>query len=235
MILHVQVEHRLGRITLDVTFTAGHGLTAVVGPSGAGKTSLLHAIAGLIRPTRGRIRLEETTLVDAEAGLFVPPHRRRIGYVTQDARLFPHLTVRQNLAYGRWFTPERARRVTFDAMVTLLDLQPLLGRRPSRLSGGELQRVSLGRALLTSPRLLLLDEPLAAVDVGRRQEILPYLDRLRRELTMPVVYVTHTLAEIAGRAETIVTLEEGRVMAVERPPATDGSAESPRSRGAIAP
>ena len=214
------MRHRLGRIALDVSLAAGRGLTAIVGPSGAGKTSLLHVIAGLIRPEAGLVRVEAVTLVDTAAGVWMPPHQRRLGYVTQDPRLFPHLTVRQNLAYGRWFTPPGERRITIDTIVALLDLPPLLHRRPSRLSGGELQRVSLGRALLTSPRLLLLDEPLAAVDVGRRQEILPYLDRLRGELTMPAIYVTHTLAEVEARAETIVVMEEGRVIAVERPPAT---------------
>jgi molybdate transport system ATP-binding protein len=218
MILDVTVRHRLERIAIDVAIRAGGGLTAIVGPSGAGKTTLLHVIAGLVTPDEGRVIVGGDVLLDTAAGIAVPPDRRRIGYVTQESRLFPHLTVRQNLAYGRWFTPHAHRRLGLDAVIAMLELGGLLARRPGRLSGGERQRVALGRALVTSPRLLLLDEPLAAVDVGRRQEILPYLDRLRQELALPTVYVTHTLDEVRTRAESIVTLDEGRVAAVAKPP-----------------
>jgi molybdate transport system ATP-binding protein len=214
MSLAVEVRHRLERIALDVTLRAGAGLTAIVGPSGAGKTTLLHVIAGLVRPDEGRVVLGDEVLVDTSRGTWVPPDRRRVGYVTQDSRLFPHLTVGQNLGFGHWFTPAAARRLSVGAVVEMLDLAALLARRPSRLSGGERQRVALGRALVTSPRLLLLDEPLAAVDVARRQEILPYLDRLRRELTIPTLYVTHTIAEVQDRAEAIATLDEGRVVSM---------------------
>ena len=172
MSLAVDVRHRLERIALDVSIRAGGGLTAIVGPSGAGKTTLLHLVAGLIPPDHGRIVLGDDVLVDTARGVLVPPDRRRIGYVTQESRLFPHMTVRQNLAFGHWFTPLRERRLTL-ARRGMLDLDVLLARRPSRLSGGERQRVALGRALMTSPRLLLLDEPLAAVDVARRQESSP--------------------------------------------------------------
>jgi len=215
MSLVAEIRHGLERIALDVTLRAGGGLTAIVGPSGAGKTTLLHLIAGLIRPDAGRIVLGDDVLVDTGRGVFVPPHLRRIGYVTQESRLFPHLTVRQNLGYGRWFTPVPERRLTPSAVVAMLDLDVLLARRPSRLSGGERQRVALGRALMTSPRLLLLDEPLAAVDVVRRQDILPYLDRLRRELALPTLYVTHAVEEIATRAEAVVAMDEGRVVSVQ--------------------
>jgi len=215
MSLVAEIRHGLERIALDVTLRAGGGLTAIVGPSGAGKTTLLHLIAGLIRPDAGRIVLGDDVLVDTGRGVFVPPHRRRIGYVTQESRLFPHLTVRQNLGYGHWFTPAPERRLTPSAVVAMLDLDVLLARRPSRLSGGERQRVALGRALMTSPRLLLLDEPLAAVDVVRRQDILPYLDRLRRELALPTLYVTHAVEEIATRAEAVVAMDEGRVVSVQ--------------------
>jgi len=215
MSLVVEIRHDLERIALDVTLRAGGGLTAIVGPSGAGKTTLLHLVAGLIRPDAGRIVLGSDVLVDTGRGVFVPPDRRRIGYVTQESRLFPHLTVRQNLAYGHWFTPVHERRLTPSAVVAMLDLDVLLARRPSRLSGGERQRVALGRALMTSPRLLLLDEPLAAVDVARRQDILPYLDRLRRELALPTLYVTHAVEEIATRAEAVVAMDEGRVVSVQ--------------------
>jgi molybdate transport system ATP-binding protein len=211
MSLHLTVRHRLGPIAIDVTLDVGRGLTALVGPSGAGKTTLLHVIAGLIRPDAGLVRLDADVLTDTAAGVWVPPHRRSIGYVTQDTRLFPHLSVRGNLQFGRWFAAAPPGRVALDDVVTLLELGPLLERRPSRLSGGEQQRVALGRALLTSPRLLLLDEPLAAVDVGRRQDILPYLDRLRGELTIPAIYVTHSPAELSGRAETIVSMDAGRI------------------------
>jgi molybdate transport system ATP-binding protein len=214
MSLAIEVRHRLERIALDVTLRAGAGLTAIVGPSGAGKTTLLHLVAGLVRPDAGRIAIGDDVLVDTGRGVWIPPDRRRIGYVTQDSRLFPHLTVGQNLAFGHWFTPARVRRLTVSTIADMLDLHPLLARRPARLSGGERQRVALGRALATSPRLLLLDEPLAAVDVARRQEILPYLDRLRGELAVPTLYVTHTLAEVQDRAEALVTLDEGRVVSV---------------------
>jgi molybdate transport system ATP-binding protein len=214
MTLDVAIRHRLERIAIEVTLAAGAGLTAIVGPSGAGKTTLLHAIAGLFRPDEGRVVLGDDVLVDTAHGVFVPPDRRRIGYVTQDSRLFPHLTVRQNLAYGHWFTRGADRRLTVDRAIAMLDLEGLLARRPARLSGGERQRVALGRALATSPRLLLLDEPLAAVDVGRRQEILPYLDRLRHELALPTVYVTHALDEVRARAESVVTLDEGRIVSI---------------------
>jgi molybdate transport system ATP-binding protein len=234
MTLDVTVRHRLERIAIDVAVRAGRGLTAIVGPSGAGKTTLLHVVAGLVRPDAGRVVLGEDVLLDTAAGVAVPPDRRRIGYVTQESRLFPHLTVRQNLAYGHWFTSRAHRRLSLDAVIDMLDLGALLPRRPGRLSGGERQRVALGRALVTSPRLLLLDEPLAAVDVGRRQEILPYLDRLRQELALPTIYVTHTLDEVRSRAESIVTLDEGRVAAVVAGAAAGGGAGGPITDPAVA-
>jgi len=212
MSLHVAVTHHVGRIVLDVAFDSGGGLTAIVGPSGAGKTTLLHIIAGLLRPDRGVVRLDNEPLVDTTTRTWQPPHRRRIGYVTQEARLFPHLSVRQNVRYGYWFLKPVDRRLGFEPVVELLDLEPLLARRPSRLSGGEQQRVAMARALLTSPRLLLLDEPLSAVDVERRKEILPYLDRVRTELKIPMIYVTHAIAEVTDRAERIVAMNEGTLL-----------------------
>lgn len=211
MSLHVEVQHRVGPITLDLSLTTGAGLTALVGPSGAGKTTLLSIVAGLIRPDRGLIRLDDDVLLDTARRLWQPPHRRRIGYVFQEPRLFPHLSVRGNLGYGRWFAESRSSAVRFDDVVELCGLGPLMARRTSRLSGGEKQRVALGRALLSQPRLLLLDEPLASVDVARREELLPYLDRLRAELRLPTVYVTHTLSEVVSRAERVVSLEDGRI------------------------
>jgi molybdate transport system ATP-binding protein len=212
MSLAVDVHHRLERIALAIVLRAGSGLTAIVGPSGAGKTTLLHVIAGLTRPDEGRVVLGDDVLVDTARGVFVPADRRRIGYVTQDSRLFPHLSVKHNLTYGQWFTPPASRRLSLATIVEMLDLAHLVGRRPGRLSGGERQRVALGRALMTSPRLLLLDEPLAAVDVARRQDILPYLDRLRQELALPTLYVTHAIEEVSARAETVIALDEGRVV-----------------------
>lgn len=214
MTLEVDVAHRLGRFSLQARFEAERGLTALFGRSGAGKTSLVNVIAGLLRPERGRVAVEGHTLVDTENGVFVPPHRRRIGYVFQEARLFPHLTVRHNLLYGRWFTPRADRREKLDYVVDLLGLGSLTDRRPADLSGGEKQRVAVGRALLASPRVLLMDEPLAALDTPRKDEILPYIERLRDEVKIPIVYVSHAVAEVARLATTVVLLSDGHVEAV---------------------
>ena len=181
--LEVDIRRRLGGLLLETRFAAeGGGVTALFGRSGAGKTSVINAIAGLLRPERGRIVLDGITLFDQERRIDLARHRRRIGYVFQDARLFPHLTVRQNLLYGRWFAPHpRPRRSHLDEVIGLLGVAPLLARRPGTLSGGERQRVAIGRALLAGPGLLLMDEPLASLDGARKEEILPYLERLRTE------------------------------------------------------
>lgn len=213
MTLEVDVSHRLGRFALEAKFTAESGLTALFGRSGAGKTSLVNVIAGLLRPDRGRVVAQGQVLVDTEHGVFVPPHRRRVGYVFQEARLFPHLTVRQNLLYGRWFTPHADRREKLDHVIGLLGLKQLTERRPAGLSGGEKQRVALGRALLTSPRLLLMDEPLASLDTARKDEILPYIERLRDEVRIPIIYVSHAVPEVARLATTVVLLSDGKVEA----------------------
>jgi molybdate transport system ATP-binding protein len=204
--LVVEIRHTFDRLTLDVTLEIGDGLTALLGPSGAGKTSTLNVIAGLLRPDLAVVTLDDATLADTAQGIWVPPHKRRIGYVFQESRLFPHLTVRQNLGFGRWFGAKRANGIGDDEVVDLLALEPLLHRNPSRLSGGEKRRVALGRALLSAPRLLLLDEPLGSVDVRHRQDILPYLDRLIAELKLPVIYVTHDRAEIDSRAAKVIEL-----------------------------
>ena len=175
MNLEVDVAHRFGSFALEARFTSQGRLTAFFGRSGAGKSSLVNIIAGVVRPDRGRIVLDRTTLVDTERGVFVPKHRRRVGYVFQEGRLFPHLTVRQNLTFGRWFTPKRERKLGLDQVLDLLGIGHLLDRRPGALSGGEKQRVAIGRALLTSPRLLLMDEPLASLDETRKEEILPFI------------------------------------------------------------
>ena len=211
--LEVDIEHRLAAFELDIHFRSGRGLTALFGRSGAGKTSVVNAIAGLLRPRRGRIVVDGSVLFDSECGIAAPPHRRRVGYVFQESRLFPHLTVRQNLMFGRWFVPRASTSARLDDAVELLGIAPLLDRRPGRLSGGEKQRVAIGRALLSSPRILLMDEPLASLDAARKEEILPYLERLRDTARVPIVYVSHTVAEVTRLATTIVLISDGRVRA----------------------
>jgi molybdate transport system ATP-binding protein len=211
--LRVDVSKQLGEFSLQATFASEGRVTGLFGASGAGKTSLINMIAGLLRPDRGTIAIDTETLDDIAAGLHVPPHRRRIGYVFQDARLFPHLDVGANLDYGR-----RMNRLADDAaararITDLLDIGGLLSRRPGQLSGGERQRVALGRALLAQPRLLLLDEPLGSLDEERKVEILPYLVRLRDEAGIPMVYVSHDAGEMRQLATQIVMLRRGRVIA----------------------
>ncbi len=213
-ILEVDIEHRLGAFELDIHFRSGRGLTALFGRSGAGKTSIVNVIAGLVRPERGRIVVDGTVLIDTERGIRVPAHRRRVGYVFQEDRLFPHLTVRQNLLFGRWFAIGATPAARLDDVVDLLGIGALLDRRPARLSGGEKQRVAIGRALLASPRLLLMDEPLASLDAPRKDEILPYIERLRDQAGVPIVYVSHAVAEVTRLASTIVLISDGRVRAV---------------------
>src|SRR5712671_84051 len=217
MTIEVDVAHRLGVFALEVRFTSEGRLTAFFGQSGAGKTSLVNVIGGLVRPYRGRIAVDGTTLVDTTCGIFVPPHRRRVGYVFQEGRLFPHLTVRQNLMFGRWFRPPQERKVQLETVLDLLGIGHLLQRRPGALSGGEKQRVAIGRALLASPRLLLMDEPLAALDDERKAEILPFIERLRDEANVPIIYVSHSLSEVGRLANSIVVLRNGRVAAAGDP------------------
>jgi molybdate transport system ATP-binding protein len=212
MTLAVRLTHQLGDFELDVDFKSDGPLTAFFGASGCGKTSVINAIAGLLKPQMGRIQLNGETLLDTDAGITIPPHRRRIGCVFQDARLFPHLSVAQNLHYGRWFTPHQQRAADEEEIVDLLGLAPLLARRPRQLSGGEKQRVAIGRALLQSPRLLLLDEPLSALDEARKQDVLPYIERLRDSRKVPIVYVSHSTTEVARLASNIVLMSEGRVV-----------------------
>ncbi len=213
MSLIVKARHQLGDFSLDADFTSERGVTALFGRSGSGKTSLLRIIAGLTTPQHGRVSLNGDVLVDTDQRLFVPVYRRRFGYVFQEARLFPHLTVRKNLGYGRWFAPKTQQSEDFARIVDLLGIETLLERRPSNLSGGEKQRVAIGRALLSGPRLLLMDEPLAALDDERKAEILPYLERLRDETSVPIVYVSHSVAEVARLADHVVVMEAGRVKA----------------------
>lgn len=212
-VLSVRIAHRLGAFSLDVAFSAPAGVTALFGRSGSGKTTLVRAIGGLLRARQGRISLGEDVLFDTERSVFVPPHRRRIGTVFQEGRLLPHFSVRQNLMFGRWFAPRAEPGAEPAAVVEMLGIGPLLDRRPAGLSGGETQRVAIGRALLSKPRLLLMDEPLSALDETRRAEILPYIERLRDEVGIPIVYVSHAVSEVARLADTLVVLDRGRVAA----------------------
>jgi molybdate transport system ATP-binding protein len=213
-VIEIAVQHRLGQFQLDAAFASDGRLTVLFGRSGSGKTSLVNIIGGLIAPAQGRVVVDGQVLVDTQAGIFVPKHRRRIGYVFQEARLFPHLNVRQNLLFGRWFSPRDARASSHLAgVLELLGIGHLLQRRPGALSGGERQRVAIGRALLSQPRLLLMDEPLASLDEARKAEILPYIERLRDEIGVPIVYVSHSVAEVVRLATTLVTVDHGRVTA----------------------
>jgi molybdate transport system ATP-binding protein len=213
MTLTVDIDKRIGDLALSTRFASDGPVTALFGRSGAGKTTLVNLIAGLIRPDRGVIRLDDITLVDTERGIDVPAHRRAVGYVFQEGRLFPHLSVRGNLLYGRRFSRACDRWGSLAEVVALLDIGALIDRRPADLSGGEKQRVAIGRALLASPRLLLMDEPLASLDAGLKGEILPYVERLRDEMGLPIVYVSHAIEEVARLADTLVLLADGKVMA----------------------
>jgi molybdate transport system ATP-binding protein len=212
MSLTVEIRHRFGEFALDAAFRAGPGVTALFGPSGAGKTSLINAVAGLFEPDEGRIVIAGRTVLDTASGAFVPARRRRAGYVFQDARLFPHMNVEANLRFGWRRASPRAGEEDIARIVAMLGLAPLLARGPRALSGGEKSRVALGRALLASPDILLLDEPLAALDAARRAEILPYLERLR-DTGVPMLYVSHSVDEVARLADNIVLLRAGRVTA----------------------
>jgi len=207
--LRISLRKRRGNFQLALDFgTATPGVTALFGRSGCGKSTATHLLAGLLTPDAGRIEIDGALLFDSAAGVNVPTQHRRIGYVFQDSRLFPHLDVAANLRYGL----SRARAdvgIRFNDTVALLGLEPLLARRPAGLSGGERQRVAIGRALLSQPRLLLLDEPLAALDGARRGELLPWLERLRDELALPMVYVSHQFDEVLRLADTVVLLEQG--------------------------
>ncbi len=211
--IEVAVRHVRGAFALDAGFTAEGRVTALFGRSGSGKSTLVDVIAGLVRPDRGRVVVDGVTLLDTDHGVRVPVHRRRIGYVFQDARLMPHLSVRQNLLFGRWFSRDRSGGPSLEAVADLLGISALLDRRPAGLSGGERQRVAIGRALLARPRLLLMDEPLSALDEARKAEILPYVARLRDEARVPIIYVSHALAEVARLADTVVVLDQGKVAA----------------------
>ena len=210
--LAVHAEKQLDEFAVNVTFTSDTAATALFGPSGAGKTSVINMIAGLLKPERGRIVLGDHVLFDSATGVNVPAWRRHIGYVFQEGRLFPHLSVKRNLDFGRWISGRARDPKQLDHVIEMLDIGHLLDRRPGKLSGGERQRVAVGRALLMQPRLLLLDEPLASLDAARKHDILPYLERLRDEAHVPLIYVSHNAAEIKRIASRVVRLDSGQVV-----------------------
>ncbi|MEI4506944.1 ATP-binding cassette domain-containing protein [Sphingopyxis sp. CCNWLW253] len=206
MAIDIDVARRLGDRSIAARFTAGPGLTALFGPSGAGKTSVLNMVAGLLRPDRGHIRIGDRTLFDGATDL--PPEARRVGYVFQDGRLFPHRRVRANLTYGHDIVPAANRWMTLDEAVQFLGIGHLLDRWPHSLSGGEAQRVAIGRALLAGPEILLMDEPLSSLDTARRGDIMVVIERIRDELKLPILYVSHDRAEIDRLATSVVEIGE---------------------------
>jgi molybdate transport system ATP-binding protein len=212
-VLDICLKRKQGNFSIETSFSAKEaGVTALFGRSGAGKTSVINMVAGLVRPDRGHVIVNGRRLFDSQRGINVSPEHRGFGYIFQDGRLFPHLSVRSNLTYGMNLTPRARRYVTLEQVVELLGIRLLLERRPAKLSGGEKQRVAIGRALLTSPTLLLMDEPLASLDGARKAEVLPFIARLPRELSIPILYVTHSVGEILRLADTLVVLDSGSVL-----------------------
>ncbi len=230
--LEVSLRHAFEDFTLDVEFNAPPGVTVLFGRSGSGKTTVVNAVAGLLTPDVGRVATDDWVLLDTTQRIRLKPHHRRLGYIFQEGRLFPHLTVKQNLAYGAWFAPRHAPREDMSHVVEMLGIGPLLNRRPGALSGGEKQRVAIGRALLAAPRLILADEPLAALDDARKAEILPYFERLRDEVSVPILYVSHSASEVARLATTVVALRDGQVAAVGTPGEVLGDVGAMGARGA---
>lgn len=212
-LLHIDVHGRAGEFEIDASIQAGPGVTALFGRSGAGKSTLINMVAGLVTPTRGTIRVGGHTLFDSAQGINLKPEHRGVGYVFQDARLFPHISVAGNLTYGMKRLPAAQHPALFDRVVALLGLAPLLARRPAKLSGGEKQRVAIARALLSNPRVLLMDEPLSNLDAQRKSEVLPYIERLSAEFQIPVLYVSHAVDEVVRLADTLVLVDQGKVRA----------------------
>ena len=207
MSFDVRISHRLGDRHIETEFQSPPGLTALFGPSGAGKTSVLNMVAGLLEPNEGHIALDTIPLFDRAQSLNVAPEHRRAGYVFQDGRLFPHRRVRDNLLYGYALAEPEHRWMTLNEAVALLGIETLLERWPSTLSGGEKQRVAIGRALLSGPRFLLMDEPLSSLDRPRREEVMRVIERIRDELKLPILYVSHDAAEVERLADTVVRLD----------------------------
>ncbi|MCM1512712.1 MAG: molybdenum ABC transporter ATP-binding protein [Oxalobacter formigenes] len=216
-VIRIRLEVRFPGYLLQVNQSLpGKGVTGIFGVSGSGKSTLLRAIAGLERPVNSRIVIGDEIWHDDEQGIFLPPYKRPLGFVFQDAALFPHLTVRKNLEYGLKRVPEAARCISLDYVADLLGLAPLMDRKPQTLSGGEKQRVGIARALATSPRILMMDEPLSSLDLPRKAEIIPYLNRLNAELSIPILYVSHDLDEISSLADHLILLEAGKIRASDK-------------------
>jgi molybdate transport system ATP-binding protein len=211
-VLELDLHFRRGAFVVELATTIGAGATGICGPSGSGKSTVLALVSGLLRPSRGVVRFDGETLVDTAAGVWVPPWRRHFALVFQDGQLFPHLSVRDNLLYGHRRRAAPARRFELAQVLELLEIGALADRRPAQLSGGERQRVALGRALLCSPRLLLLDEPLASLDLRLKEQILPFLRRVKEETRIPLVYVSHVPAEVEFLADRVLRIEAGRVV-----------------------
>lgn len=215
--LELNLRRRQGDFLLDVALQAGPGVTALFGPSGSGKTSVTTMVAGLSRPDHGRIVIDGRVLFDSASGIDLRPEQRRLGCVFQEPRLFPHLSVEANLRFGRNRLPQTEHRLDFDEVVEVLGIASLLGRRPAGLSGGEGQRVAIGRALLAGPRILLMDEPLAALDANRKAELLAFIARISGHFAIPILYVSHAMDEVLRLADTLALIEAGRVVAVGTP------------------
>jgi len=215
-VIDIDVQGRAGGFALDAAVRAGPGVTVLFGRSGAGKSTLVHMVAGLVTPDAGRIHIAGETLYDSARGIDLKPEARGVGYVFQDARLFPHMSVAANLRYGLGRLPAARQGDSFARVVDLLGIEPLLARRPASLSGGEKQRVAIGRALLSNPRVLLMDEPLTGLDAQRKSEVLPYIERLSADFQLPVLYVSHAVDEVVRLADTLVLLDGGRVHAQGR-------------------
>jgi molybdate transport system ATP-binding protein len=212
MSLSISIQHTFDGFALDVAFEAPKGLTVLYGRSGSGKSTIINAVSGLMRPDSAKISIGAQVLQDSDAGLFMPAHKRKLGYIFQDSRLFPHLTVARNLDYGARAVRRSIDALQRDRVVDMLGIGDLLNRRPIALSGGEKQRVAIGRALLAHPQLILADEPLSSLDAGRKAEILPYFERIRDETDIPIIYVSHSANEVARLATTVIALEDGKVM-----------------------
>lgn len=212
--LEVSLGYTIGSFRLSLGFKTSARLLAVSGPSGAGKTTLINMIAGLIRPDTGVIRINGRKLFDSKNNINIPVYKRKIGYVFQDGRLFSHLNVRNNILYGKLFNRQKSD-IEFDNIINILGLESLLLRGTTQLSGGERQRVAIGRALLSAPELLLMDEPLASLDQARKDDILPYIERLRDDIKVPIVYVSHNLQEIERLADEILSIKDGMIESIK--------------------
>ncbi|MCL2790506.1 MAG: molybdenum ABC transporter ATP-binding protein [Desulfobulbus sp.] len=211
--MRVTLQRRQGTCCIDVAFSSDeNGITALFGPSGAGKSSIINMVAGLKKPDKGSIFIRGRWLFDSAHGINLPPEKRKVGYVFQDGLLFPHLSVRGNLLYGRHRNQSGDDNVTFKQIVNLLDIQHLLSRKPNTLSGGEKQRVAFGRAVLSNPDILLMDEPLASLDDARKDEMLPFIKKLNMRLGIPILYVSHSLQEILTLTDNVIVLTNGKIV-----------------------